>query len=221
MLAVFALSSSAVAEEIAVFDLTDNLNATSVASNIQSAELDHGNLVNFIIYNDGFGKVLTVYPASGSTSVATALANGTYFTLTISAAEGYVLDLSQLAFEVGKGGDSDPRGYFIRSSVDDFATDIAVEQLPTGAQATPAATTISLSGIRNIHSITFRVYVYGPWFGNSVDFRNLTLSGVVQDASGNNSGGSAVPALPVWGMALLALLLCFVGIRILRRQGSV
>jgi hypothetical protein len=101
----------------------------------------------------------------------------------VTAAPGGLLDLTTLQFEVGKGGNSDPRGYFIRSSVDGFASTLFATNLPTGPQMAPALQTIDLSTLsayQNLSSVDFRFYVWtpNPTF-QSVDYRNLQLQGTV------------------------------------------
>lgn len=103
-------------------------------------------LSSFSVADDGFGTVLQAYPHIGGTSASGALANNDYWSLTITAQSGQFLNIGTLFFEVGKGGSSDPRGYFIRSSVDSFASDVYGVQLPTGAQQAPQSASVDLSG---------------------------------------------------------------------------
>ena len=89
---------------------------------------------------------------------------------------GVTYDLNSLSFEVGKGGSSDLRGYFIRSSVDNFATDLINVTLPTGSQQAPSLASVDLSSYKNISATTFRFYVFAPTDNTSVDFRNIQLT---------------------------------------------
>jgi hypothetical protein len=142
---------------------------------------------------------LEIYPNTGGTTAAAAITTNSYFTITLNAASGTTINLNQLQFEVGKGGSADPRGIFVRSSVDGFNADIYSLTLPAGAAAAPALTTIALSGMNGLSTVSFRIYAYSPTpLNNSLDFRNLTISGV------------ATPAAPVpttGGAALLLMML--------------
>lgn len=51
----------------------------------------------------------------------TAIANNADFKFTLTANAGFLLDLASLTFDVMRGGASTPRGYDVRSSVDNFA----------------------------------------------------------------------------------------------------
>lgn len=148
-----------------------------------------------------------------ATSAATAISTSSYFTITVNASSTVPMALSQLLFDVGKGGASDPRGYFIRSSLDGYASDLFAQTLPLGVTQAPTAVVVNLSGIAGmdrVSAVTFRFYVYTPTpTSNSVDFRNLTVV------------GSQAPALPVpvnqltW---LLALALAVLGGALQMRQ---
>jgi hypothetical protein len=171
---------------LASFPFSSDTNPATVAAPLQSATFGASSLSNQYIGDDGFGSVLEAYPASGATDTSTALAQPSYFTITATAAPGQPFNLSQLQFEVGKGGDADPRGYFVRSSVDGYASNLNAQVLPSGTNQAPALVTInlaSISGMQHLNGITFRFYIYTPDYqANSVDFRNLTLSGMASSA---------------------------------------
>jgi len=140
---------------------------------------DYSHSFDFYIGDDGFGNVLEAYPLSGSTSHDTALSTGSFFSISATAPPGGYLDLEKLEFEVGKGGNTDPRGYFVRSSVNNFGSDIFAAELPSGSHQSPALQTIDLTGLStsNLSSIEFRFYIYtpDPAGAYSVDFRNWKL----------------------------------------------
>jgi hypothetical protein len=170
---------------VVTYPFTSDTVASYTGAMVQSTSFDSSNLSAMTaIGNDGFGTVLEAYPASGATDYATAVANDSYFTIDVVASAGNDLDLGSLEFEVGKGGSADPRGYFIRSSVDNYATDLYGPTVlgPAEGQDAPLLQTVDLSAIpsyQELTSITFRFYVYTPSSENfSVDFRNLELSEV-------------------------------------------
>jgi hypothetical protein len=172
------------AEIIVSYPFTSDTNPSQLGAGVQSSTFDSSHLLQIIVGNDGFGNVLQAYPPAGSTNAAAALANNSYYSITVTAAPGNRLDLTTLQFDVGKGGDSDPRGYFIRSSVDGFGSNLFSTNLPTGPQQAPALQTIDLSTLslyQDLSSITFRFYEFVPdevaGTLHSVDFRELELQG--------------------------------------------
>jgi hypothetical protein len=163
--------------------------------------------------NDGFGNVYETYPAAGSTSAGLAVTNNSYFSLGLTL-PGTFGQLT-LAFAVGKGGASGPRGYLVRSSLDNFASDVLNETFPVGASVAPAARTVTVDATGQ-SSITFRIYIWSPTpAANSMDFRNLTVTTPFLASS-----AVGTPSLSVWGMLGLAGLLTIVGVYKLRRPGS-
>ncbi|PPD45283.1 MAG: hypothetical protein CTY16_10305 [Methylobacter sp.] len=172
--------SSVEAAVIVQYPFTTDLNPSVLGTGVQSSSYDGSNLSNSYIGDDGYGNVLEAYPSLGSTSYGSAETNNSFFSIAVTASGGNYLNLGTLQFEVGKGGNSDPRGYFIRSSVDGFASDLFSTLLPSGTQQAPGLQTIDLSSLsifQNLSSIDFRFYVFTPSpSGNSVDFRNLELS---------------------------------------------
>jgi len=142
---------------------------------LDTSFLDFTNLFNHYIGDDGFGNVLETYPACGAYNYTLAIINDSYFTL--DATTDTEVDLNSLVFEVAKGGSSDPRGYFIRSSIDGFASDLIYEILPAGDNQAPVRKSLALgASYHNITSVTFRFYVFTPdCAGYSVDWRNLAI----------------------------------------------
>jgi hypothetical protein len=208
---VFVVVAQSEAADVVNYNFTTDINVTYAASHVGSAVYNDSNLNDSYIGDDGFGNVLETYPSTGSTSVATALTNNSYFFITITPTSGNVINLSQLVFEVGKGGSEDPRGYFVRSSADGFTTDIVGETLPTGANTAPVIKTISLTGYQNLSSVTFRFYVYtpDPTF-NSVDFRNISFQ--------YDSTPTTVPTLSEWGMMLFVILLAGIAVWTMKKS---
>jgi hypothetical protein len=114
-----------------------------------------------------------------ATSAASAVANGAFATFTITPAAE--MDLTDLQFDVMRGGGATPRGYVVRSSADNFATDLSTADLLT-ARPTYTHITVPLTGasFQDLTApIEFRLYVYAPAAGNSVDWDNITLNGTV------------------------------------------
>lgn len=175
---VFGLSPEAYAGIIAQYPFNVDTNASQIAANVQSSTFDGSNLYGFYIGDDGYGNILEAYPSAGAIDASSAFGNDSYFTVTLTANAGQTIDIGFVEFEVGKGGPSDPRGYFVRSSVDGYTSDLISENLPVGSQPPPAQKTINVSGnpaYQGLSSITFRFYVFAPAPSGaySIDFRSL------------------------------------------------
>jgi hypothetical protein len=202
------LSAQSHAENIVTYNFTTDTNPSSLGSMISSSVYSGTNLSDFYIGDDGFGNVLEAYPTAACTSAASALTNNCYFTITITANGGQTFSLYAISYKVAKGGDSDPRGYFIRSSVDGYATDIVSETLPSGANQTPDQRTVVLTGHDNLTSVTFRFYVFTPDDFFSVDWRDVYFIGPTQ----------SVPTMNEWGMIIFVVLAGLGAVYYLRRK---
>jgi PEP-CTERM motif len=191
LFAVLALPASA--QDLVLYPFSTNLNPTVVAASVTPA-LGLATLSNSFIGDDGFGNVLEAYPTAGSTSAALALANNSFFTLTLSVTPG-TFGPVVVNFNAGKGGSSDPRGFLVRTSLDGFASNVLSQTLPSGTQQAPAPQSFSLN-LSGQSAVTLRFYVWTPFpAANSVDFRDLEVAGSV----------SATPLPPTWSLALIGL----------------
>jgi len=172
---------------------------------------------------------LRLDPQGSSADPNAALAGNKYFQFSISANPGTDLDLSSLTFNVARGGAATPRGFFVSTSADNFATAIPVTGTPAFTSnavnamgndistARPAytAATASLAGaaFQNIQNqpsstLTFRFFEYSPGAGSSVDFDDITVNGT-----------AVVPEPGTAAIAGAAFLLGGIGRR--RRQAAV
>jgi len=184
-------------QTLVYYPFSSDLNYTTLASSISSSTIDFSNINNLYIENDGFGSVLEAYPANGATDYATAVSNNSYFTITLNVAS--LVNMDSLIFEVGKGGGTDPRGYFIRSSVNGFTTDLISETLPSGNSAAPVRKSIALGTVYDgVSNVTFRLCFYSlSPSSNSVDWSDLYVKG---------GGSSAVP-VSKWNIVAAMLLI--------------
>jgi hypothetical protein len=197
LLLLGVLSLPAWAGDFVFYPFSTDLNPTTVGAGV-TPTLNGGALTSFSIGNDGFGNVLEAYPSAGSTSAALALANSSFYTLSLSIAPG-TFGPTVVNFNVAKGGASDPRGFFVRTSLDGFATDVLSQTLPSGPNQAPARQSFNLD-LTGQSSVTLRFYVWTPDSNNfSVDFRNLEVASIVT--------ATAVPTLNEWMLALLASML--------------
>jgi hypothetical protein len=154
---------------------------TTVAANTTATDVSISPTVaSATIENFGYptDPVLRLEPGPGVTTAALAVANNTFFAFTVSANPGFVLNLNNLTFDAGRGGETTPRGWVLRSSVDGFASDIDTQLVPT-VRPDFTAFTVNLSGAQfnDLSAVTFRLYDFVPGGGQSLEFDNVTLNG--------------------------------------------
>jgi len=127
--------------------------------------------------------VASAGPASGATDTATAITTGSYFYTSITPITGKTISLTDMTFNAARGGTATPRGYDVRSSLDDFATSLGGGDLAT-QRPTFTPITIDLSGAEFqdvTGTITFNIYIYGPSTTTVVDWDALTINGTIGD----------------------------------------
>lgn len=127
------------------------------------------------------GPELRVFP--GGISASTAIAANSYWEFTVKPADGQNMDLTDLQFDAARGGGGVPRGWAFETSVDGFGATTIIQQadLPT-ARPNWTHYTIDLSAAKfqNLTTATtFRVYVYSPASGSTVEFDNVSLNGTI------------------------------------------
>lgn len=139
----------------------------------------NGSDLTFEISNQGYATdaILRVFPA-GNTNETAATANDGYFEFTVEADGGASLDLHSLVFDAARGGGG-TRGWGVRTSADGFLslldTDTIPTQRPTFTQFTVDLSDAMFQGVGD--PLTFRVYVFSPGDGSTVEFDNLRLVG--------------------------------------------
>jgi hypothetical protein len=160
-------------------------NPTVTGANlVASAITDPANAVGIEISSAATVPVgapfLRLDPQGNSPDLATALTNNKYFQFTLTASTGFDLDLTSLTFDVARGGAGTPRGYGVRSSADNFATNLSTADVGTVRPAyTPISIPLTGGTFQDLPSITFRVYSYSPAGGSSVDYDNIVVNGTV------------------------------------------
>lgn len=125
--------------------------------------------------------VLRVGPANGATSLELAVAMDSYFEFTLAPSDGGSIDLAALEFDAARGGGTTPRGWGLYSSVDGFADAIAWADLLTERpNFTHFAINLNQAPFQDLtEAITFRIYVYSPASGATIEFDNFELLGRV------------------------------------------
>jgi hypothetical protein len=116
-----------------------------------------------------------------STTPDQGVSNNQFFQFTAAPKAGVTLNLTNLTFDVTRGGASTPRGWAVRSSLDGFGSTIATADIPTqNPNLSPFNVNLSASTFQNVASaVTFRVYGYAPSTGVGAFYDNVTLAGSV------------------------------------------
>lgn len=125
-------------------------------------------------------------PLSGAVNAATALSNNSFVQFTITPLSGGILNLDEISFDGARGGSSTPRGFGLASSVDSFATVIGSHDMATARAGGLLTYSFDLSApaFQGITTpITFRVLVYAPGTGNSVEMNSLSVLGTIPEPS--------------------------------------
>ena len=199
-------ASAAPAAVVAGYAFTGNsLAPTTVDANADATSISGSPTVNnqptsvvTTATNVGYATQPVLVASRASSTEATVPAN-VYFTFTVTADDGSELDLDSLTFDVARGGGATPRTYDVYTSVDNFATSLTGGPVVVGTQRpTFTAASVDLSGAayQDLDAITFRVRVYAPDPGQSVDFDNVNLNGdvsavAVPEPAGVGAAGAA------------------------------
>lgn len=165
------------------YNLTSGFAPSTTASGVIGGTVTNNLLSSMTNGTAGYASdpISSAGPASGATDAATAISTGSYFFFSIAPTPGNSLSLTSLTVNMARGGAATPRGYDIRSSVDEFAATLGTANLST-QRTTWTAVTIDLSGasFQNLTStVTFNVYIYAPSTVNVVDWDDLIVNGTV------------------------------------------
>lgn len=118
-------------------------------------------------------------------------ATADYVQFSVAPAAGYELDLSSLTMDVIRGSTSATRGYYVRSSVDGYASNLLYQaNIPTanseGATGTWLPQNANLSGLAAMQNVTtpvsFRIYAFitgGGTVDSAINFDNIVVNGAV------------------------------------------
>lgn len=201
----FALTSTTKAD-IVTYDFTAfSSSATSVDPLASATDITQsGDLANFNIFDLGYatGPVLHISSPNGNTTAADVVAdaNTLYFSFTVTPNPGNFLDLTSLDFDAARGGNATPRGWVVRSSVDNFGANLGSSDVDTvRTTLTPYSVDLSGSQFDNLTSpVEFRIYTYSPNDGLTVEYDNFELRGAVLVTVPEPSG--VVPVLLALGL---------------------
>jgi hypothetical protein len=132
--------------------------------------------------------VLRIDPGAGSTTVNDAVADNRFWTFSVTPGDG-PLNLQSLQFDAGRGGSTTARGFALRSSLDGFAANIVAGDVPAQRPSfTPYDIDLTAPVYQNLPvgtPVVFRIYVYSPGGGATLEFDNVRLNGALVPEPGS------------------------------------
>jgi hypothetical protein len=166
--------------------------ATGVATNVTASS------ASFTGSTPAFNGT-SVYYADGGWPTANALDAGVYFQFSVGPSTGScVLTLSSIDLYMRRsttGGGSGPNSWCIRSSVDNYATNVASGTGLSTSAASPITVTLGSSFNTINGTVTFRVYGYNVTIGaggsNRLVFESMNIKGTVYAVSAINFRNTA------------------------------
>ena len=162
---------------------TGSLAATGVAANVTLGNI----ALTGINQNSAVSNVFSGGPSSGNWG--SVFSNTRYLEFTITAVDGFRFTAADFIMDVWRTS-AGAGNYTVRSSVDNYASDLATGSLTT-SQTSISRISLSSASFANLSSVTFRIYGWGG--GSTGDFRvdNIIVRGTVQ----------AGPAITIDGVA--------------------
>lgn len=141
----------------------------------------------------GTTQVLKNGPGStiANATSADAVTNGWYFNINLT--PNTTMDIASIEADWSRGGTSGVRGWFIRSSQDNFATDLYSNETPAGTATGLQHVSVNLSGFTGVGATDFRFYIYTPADLRYMDFQNIQFN------------APAVPEPSTYAIALVGL----------------
>jgi hypothetical protein len=106
------------------------------------------------------------------------------------------MDIRSIEADWSCGGTTATRGWFVRSSLDGYASDLFANETPDGTSFGLQHAAFDISGFTRLTSaVTFRFYIYTERAARYMDFRNVQF----------NSHALAVPGAGLAGLATIGL----------------
>jgi hypothetical protein len=168
--------------EATSFDPNVTANNASLSDSLPPSANDNENYIEDPPTGPLYGfPILRIEPGSNSNDPNEAIQKDKYFLIQVTANDGVALNLSTLEFDAARGGAATPRGYVVMSSVDGYTSIVDQQDVPT-VRNVLTHFSIDLSGAQyqGLSTVSFRIYVYTPGGGRSVEFHNVTINGTVQ-----------------------------------------
>ena len=181
--AVKNVGRSGTGYEASISDVNVTAGNVSISDSIPPSAEEYIEITSpsYVDANGNDFPVLRLEPGSNSNTPAEAVTKDKYFSFTVTPAAGFLLNLTSLQFDAGRGGSATPRGYVVLSDVDGFTNFVDQQDVPT-VRPDQTHFTIDLSGAQyqGLSEVTFRIYTYLPGGGRSIEYSNVTLYGTAQ-----------------------------------------
>jgi len=150
---------------LALYDFNTDLNAVAFDANVNAGTFTGGPGLNAsqtggdLFANEAAGIINN----TGAAGLAVAIADDSYFSVTISTIGSFVLDIDNIVLDVSRNTNG-PQAFAIRSSLDDFADNL----FDTGVNSVGTTDTdfdlfaenVDFSGLDNLSSLELRIYAY-------------------------------------------------------------
>ena len=154
----------------------DSFNSNLLAS---SAIASGPGLSLFSVGPDNWAPTIDLLKTAPGTSVsgataADAISNNWYFEITLTPKTS--VNLQGVSVDWSRGGTTAVRGWFVRSSLDGYATNLYANETPVGTPTGLSPVSFNLTGFKNLSTaITFRFYIYTDRTGRYMDFQNIAF----------------------------------------------
>ncbi|WP_017259819.1 heparin lyase I family protein [Pedobacter arcticus] len=128
------------------------------------------------------GRYLLTGWTAGTAANPSSLNSNEYFEFKLEPTSGNKINFTNMLFNVNRDGTTHPNTFALRSSVDEFTSDIGAMQLITASGTTPTQISFDASVLSNITvPITFRLYAFGATAGGSqnVGIHDFVFNGQV------------------------------------------
>ncbi len=164
----------------------------------------------------GSVQVLKTGPGVSITgaTAAEAIANNWYFEITLDPTAS--MDVRSIEADWSRGGTTSVRGWFVRSSLDNYVSDLYANETPVGTATGLQHVGFDITGFTGLSTaVSYRFYVYTETTGRFMDFQNVQFNSHALTSNSNVPEPSTAIAMGLLGI------IGFAGNRRRRRQVSV
>ncbi len=136
------------------------------------------------------GPGILIYDATASDAIA----NNWYFDITLTPTSA--MDIRSIEADWSRGGSSGTRGWFVRSSLDSYASNLFTNETPDGTPTGLQHAGFNVTGFTGLSTaVTFRFYIYTPRTGRYMDFQNIQFNS--HALAMTVPGGAGVAMIPL------------------------
>jgi hypothetical protein len=186
--ATMLMSGHASAAALVIYPLDNNtdgnngfnyttFNSSALASSVIAKGPGMG---QYSVATDGLSPNVQVLKTGPGTSItgatsADALANDWYFQIALTPNSSMGID--SIEADWTRGGTLGIRGWFVRSSLDNYASDLYSNETPNGTAKGLQHASFDITGFTGLtNQVDFRFYVYTNTAGRYMDFQNIQFN---------------------------------------------